>query len=57
MKQSQATNEVTVQGHASFYHYTLSDGRSSDAETKSADVLQTAVAITQSVRKIVKICR
>ena len=57
MKQSQSIDEVNVQGHA-FYHYTLSDGRILDAETLSADVVATAVAITQrGFHKIVKIWR
>ena len=55
MKQS--FDDVNVQGHA-FYHYTLSDGRISDAETLLADVVAAAVAITQRVfHKIVKIWR
>ena len=42
-KQLQAIDEVIVQAHA------FSDGRISDAETLSADVVPTAVAIIQIV--------
>ena len=44
MLNSRRRSAKSVQGHA-FYHYTFADGRVSDAETLSADVVPNAVAI------------